>query len=123
MATFNNLNDWAKHRNMSLDKVVRAAIIELFSSVILATRVDTGRLAGNWQMTRAGQLTAEVDTLDPTYQIGLAKVKAKADSEGVWYLINNLDYAEYWEERDAMVMRNVFRIDQIIRGAVREFVS
>lgn len=121
MATFTSLDDWARKRGESLDKVVKGTMIELFSGIITATRVDTGRMAGNWQLVRS-DTTRVLERLDPTYSLGQAEVR-KVDAEGVWYFVNNVEYAGYWEERDGMVMRNVFRVDQIVRNSVREHVS
>jgi hypothetical protein len=36
------------------------------------------------------------------------------------YISSNLPYSAIWEERDAMIAKNVARIDRNIREAVRE---
>ena len=33
------------------EKVARSALTELFSSIVISTPVDTGRLRGNWQIS------------------------------------------------------------------------
>ena len=46
------------------EQLGRAVKIELFSGVIRDTRVDTGRLRGNWQTSESAPKTGELDRLD-----------------------------------------------------------
>lgn len=110
---------FAKECNATLDETARAIKIELFSSVIRDTRVDTGRLRGNWQTTTGRPAEGEVERLDPTGSQATAEVQAGVSGDTVDYLTNNLPYAEVWEERDAMIDKNMARIAQIVRRASR----
>ena len=59
------------------DKIARTAALELFSSVIRSTPVDTGRARGNWQ-TSVGQPTPnEIDRDDKSGAQALTEVQAK----------------------------------------------
>lgn len=107
-----------------VDEVVRAVKIELFTGVIMDTRVDTGRLRGNWQTTTGMMAMSEIERVDkiPQGSIGGAaydEAVGGVTADGLDYLTNNLPYAEVWEERDGMIARNVARIDRIIRNKVR----
>lgn len=104
----------ASHIGANIDELARAVKIEIFSGVIRDTRVDTGRLRGNWQTTTGSPAPSQLDRADPTGASAIADAQGvKADT--VDYLTNNLPYAEVWEERDGMVARNVARVERTIR--------
>jgi hypothetical protein len=98
-----------------MDQFMRAVKISLMNGVIRDTRVDTGRLKGNWQTTTGSEATGTVDRFDPGGGMAQADVRATVQGDTVDYLTNNLPYAEVWEERDGMVARNVARLDRILR--------
>lgn len=99
----------------SFDESVRAIKIELFSGVIRDTRVDTGRLRGNWQTTADAPAQSEIERLDPTGEKAIDEVKNKVTSEKVDFLTNNLPYAATMEEKDGMIDKNVARLGRIIK--------
>lgn len=108
---------WAEHikrltdkGGKDLGKLCKAIKIELFSGVVADTRVDTGRLRGNWQIQEGTAAKGEVDTLDPTGSAVTADINSKSSEDGVTYFTNNLPYAKVYEEKDAMVARNVVRV-------------
>ena len=107
----------AKVLGQDIDQTVRAIKIELFNGVIRDTRVDTGRLRGNWQTTTRVPATGEIERTDEFGAV--AEVHQNVTGHGVDYLTNNLNYAEVWEERDGMIARNVARIDRIVREKTR----
>jgi len=107
-----------------VDQIVRAIKIELFNGVIRDTRVDQGRLRGNWQTTNNNPASGTRENMDNVPQgsdggSAQAEVVAtvKADTED--WLSNNLPYAGVWEERDGMIRRNVSRLNRIIREKSR----
>jgi hypothetical protein len=102
-----------------VDQVIRATKIALFNGVIRDTRVDTGRLRGNWQTTTGSPAPSEIARLDPSGSAAQADVKATVGSDTVDFLTNNLPYAEVWEQRDGMIAKNVARIERNIAEAVR----
>jgi hypothetical protein len=110
-----NVSAFAKETKSSVDEAVRTIKIELFSSVILDTRVDTGRLRGNWQTTTGSPADGEIDRLDPLGSGATREVRQGVKPDTVDYLTNNLPYAEVWEDKDGMVAKNVARITQIVR--------
>jgi len=98
-----------------VDEVIRAVKISLFNGVIRDTRVDTGRLRGNWQTTTGAEAGGTVERLDPSGASAIAEVAANVKPDTVDYLTNNLPYSEVWEQQDGMVARNAARLDRIIR--------
>ena len=84
--------------------------------VINDTRVDTGRMKGNWQTT-VGMSTGQV--LQETDKSGVRTVTVMGRNVGgageTTYLTNNVPYVQFWEQRDGMVAKNIARLETIIR--------
>ena len=110
------LDDIVKRAESTLDEFVRAVKIELFTGVINDTRVDTGRMKGNWQTT-VGISTGQV--LQETDKSGVRTVTVMGRNVGgageTTYLTNNVPYVQFWEQRDGMVAKNIARLETIIR--------
>jgi len=109
----------AEEKNATLDQVARAITISLFNGVINDTRVDTGRLRGNWQASTGQPERGTIERLDPNGTQATAQVESTVQSGAVNYLTNNLPYAEVWEQRDGMVARNAARIERTTAEEVR----
>lgn len=113
---------------MHASQVARGIKIELFDSIIMDTRVGNpsawksppppgyvgGRMRGNWQTQEGTPITTEIDRIDPTGVATLSEMRARVGT-GETYMTNNLPYVKRWEDEDAMVAKNVARIDQIVR--------
>lgn len=108
-----------------LEDLSRLFTLDLFDGVILDTRVDTGRLRGNWQASVGRPASGAIDAVaaggsnadrlpfvDPVANAA-QRVEPLSDN----FLTNNLPYAEVWEQRDAMVGRAVARVEQALRTA------
>ena len=54
------LGEWAGKTAKELDQMVRAIQIETFTQCINLTRVDTGRMRGNWQTNVGSPITKEI---------------------------------------------------------------
>ena len=119
MATV-NISAWAKKTNTTLDEAVRGITINLFSSIIEDTRVDTGRLRGNWQSSIGSPITNDTTVTDKTGTATISAMQRKVKSGVVNIMTNNLPYAEYWEQQDAMVAKNMARIVRNIKAEVRK---
>ena len=119
MATV-NISAWAKKANLTLDEAVRGITINLFSSIIENTRVDTGRLRGNWQASIGSPITSETTRTDKSGRETIRQMQGKVKSGVVNIMTNNLPYAEYWEQQDAMVAKNMARIERNIKAEVRK---
>lgn len=129
MSTFaRQIESFALKVNTATEKVIRAVVIELFSSVIADTPVDTGRARGNWQTRVNTPATDEINRLDPSGFKSMAEARAANFKLGdVVYLTNNLPYINRLEFEghskqapNGMVRKNVARIEGILRKAVSE---
>ena len=109
----------AEKTNATLDEAARAITISLFNGVINDTRVDTGRLRGNWQASIGQPEQGTIERLDPNGTQATAQVESTVQSGEINYLTNNLPYAEVWEQRDGMVARNAARIERTVAEEVR----
>lgn len=98
-----------------IGKLAKAIKIEAFSGIVSDTRVDTGRLRGNWQIQEDSPASGELDRTDPTGSAVTSEVVREASEGGVTYFVNNLPYAVVYEEKDAMVARNVERVKANIK--------
>ena len=121
--TYIPLNRLAETLNKEIDQVVKAVKINTFNGVIRDTRVDTGRLRGNWQITTGQPASGDVDTINNIPQGddgGSAQddVIKTVKSDTIDWLTNNLPYAEYWEGRDGMIDKNVARLQRNIQEAI-----
>jgi len=110
------------------DKIARVATLELFSGVIKATPVDTGRARGNWQTTVGSPAKGRLEREDKSGSEAIAEVEAKTP-EGtgqVTYLSNNLPYIMELEEGsskqapEGMVKRNMDRVQKMVDLAIRK---
>jgi len=81
---------------------------DTFADVIKRTRVDEGRLRGNWQISDGAPETGVLDVVDSTVEGQIPSSQSTAiqkgsTPEGITYFVNNLPYAKVYEEKDAMV--------------------
>jgi alkylhydroperoxidase/carboxymuconolactone decarboxylase family protein YurZ len=109
----------AEHIGGGLENLVRAAKLEIFSGVIMDTRVDTGRLRGNWQTTNGSPANGTIERVDASGASAIAEAQRNIKPDTVDWLTNNLPYSEVWEEKDRMVARNVARVERTIRNKAR----
>ena len=119
-----NIAEYVWKKNGTLEQVARVVFLKLFSGVISDTIVDTGRLMGNWQTTAGYPASGTLER----YAAGGSKGNFRAENEplgkikglDVYYLTNNLPYAEKLERRDGMIVKNAARIGRNIREAINE---
>lgn len=136
-----DLRKFAERAGKSLDDTCRAVAIKWFSSTVMSTPVDTGRLRGNWQMTLGAPAAGVTDVTDKSGKITVAAITQQVGGVGkVNYLVNNLPYAstaEYggWngptekvtgsgfstQAPEGMVRINFIRIKSIIEQTAREY--
>lgn len=106
----------SKHIDEAID-LRKNVIYELFSSVVLLTRVDTGRARGNWIFSdRAPNYQKSTEATDKSGQVTLSKIYSQVSGEdGIYHLNNNVPYIGFLEELDGMMNKSVRRIDGILR--------
>lgn len=109
------------------EQVVRKVAIDLLTSLVMKSPVDTGRFRGNWFMQSGSpstRTTGQVDT-SGTSTIGLGSVQAFRFKMGdTIYITNHLPYAkrlEYgWSQQapGGMVRITISEFDQYLTRAV-----
>tara|TARA_R110000772_G_scaffold268452_1_gene395603 strand:+ start:36338 stop:36697 length:360 start_codon:yes stop_codon:yes gene_type:complete len=110
---------WAKKVNADLGSAVLAIKMELFSGVILATRVDTGRMRGNWQTQTGEGIYQEITRKDKEGGRPIAEAAARVTVNGVDYLTNNVPYAAVWNEQDAIIDGQIARVENNIARLIK----
>ena len=113
-----DISQWAKKAELSLEEAARGITLKLFSSVIIDTRVDTGRMRGNWQASIGSPRANETDSKDPAGQSTVQQMSATVRSGTLNIMTNNVPYAPYWEQHDGMIAKNMARINRIVREEV-----
>jgi hypothetical protein len=108
---------FAETIGVRLSQVVRAIKISLFNGVIRDTRVDTGRLRGNWQTSNHRPELKERENRSEAE--AMAEVAQTVKPDTVDYITNDLPYAAVWNERDGIIDKNVARVERNVREAVR----
>ncbi len=105
------------------ETVMRSVSLKLFSAIIKASPVDTGRFRGNWQTTGVTPATGLIAGVDPTGNKAVnsaATFITNAPGWDTFTLTNNLPYAErleYGLSKQAptgVVRVNVIRFQQLI---------
>lgn len=105
------------------ETVMRSVTLKLFSAIIKASPVDTGRFRGNWQTTGVTPATGLIAGVDPTGNKAVnsaATFITNAPGWDTFTLTNNLPYAERleygWSKQapTGIVRVNVVRFQQLI---------
>jgi len=109
------IDQFISETTKAIGGAAKAIKLEVFAGVIDDTRVDFGRLKGNWQTTTGRAASGEVENEDKSGSGVKAVMEATITEDGVDYLSNNLDYAPMWEEKDGMIARNLARVETIVR--------
>ena len=89
------LSEFASSVSLKMDNIFKDVVIEVGSSVIRISPVDTGHFRKNWQLQLEGEQTSEVAGFDTTGASALAAIVAKANnlSAGqVAYILNHVEY-------------------------------
>lgn len=122
-----DIQKFAKKTNQSTEEALQGTFISLFSSVILATPVLTGRLRGNWFCTINKPSMKSTEMKDPsggkTVNNMAGKVEGWNPENQICYLTNNLPYAQIREDERGMVATNVLRIKRTLKESVRNVTN
>lgn len=123
MSFESDLELYARRVGKSLDETCRSITIKWFSSTIMSTPVDTGRLRGNWQASQEAPASGTTEDIDKNGSATISKFIRKIGGAGsVNYLVNNMDYAEKIEygASGGMVRKNHARILRIVKQSAAE---
>ena len=106
------------------EKVMRQVSIKLFSAIIKATPVDTGRARNNWFASGSAPSSGTTDATDKSGNIAIGNATSFVLKATDWHeftLTNNLPYAQrleygHWSKQapQGMVRINVSRFQQLI---------
>lgn len=105
------------------EKVMRQVSIKLFSAIIKASPVDTGRFRMNWMASGGTPASGTTDAVDKSGNIAIGNATSFVLKATDWHeftLTNNLQYAqrlEYgWSQQApaGVVRTNVSRFQQLI---------
>jgi hypothetical protein len=118
MSFSSDIKAYAKKTNQKAASVANAVKLKLFTGIILDTRVDTGRLRGNWQTSTGYPKYGVIDRDDKSGSAAVQEAISNVTTNGVDYMTNSLPYAEVWEEKDGMVAKNITRIERNLKEAV-----
>ena len=119
---------FAEKTREAIDDVFREVVIEIGTSVIRLSPVDTGRFKGNWQFTIGSPSNQSLDTVDKAGHETIAALVAQVSSleaGQIAYIVNNLVYGvplEYGHSAQApagMVQITLARFQQIVEEAIR----
>ncbi|WP_421560828.1 MULTISPECIES: HK97 gp10 family phage protein [unclassified Pseudomonas] len=123
-----SLAAFAEQTKEAIDDVFREVVIEIGTSVIRLSPVDTGRFKGNWQFTVGAPSSQSIDIFDKAGHETIATLVAevsKLEAGQVAYIVNNLVYGvplEYGHSDQApagMVQITLARFQQIVEEAIR----
>lgn len=94
-----DLNKFIARYGTNVDKVVRKVCLDLTSSIVLKTPVDTGRARANWQMTIGQPATGTVEAFDKRGRstIAAGREVIKQAPGNVFWITNNLPYIRVLE--------------------------
>lgn len=112
---------FAEKTKENLEDVDVAFKLSLFNRIAALTRVDTGRMRGNWQVSTNTPAAGETGRFQSAAnaQIDPAEV-AKILPFSATYLTNNVPYILVWEEQDGMVDRARADALRILNEAVQD---
>ena len=115
MSGWDDLIKYAEKTSARIDEVASAIKIELFNGIVDDTRVDTGRLKGNWSIQNGKFTKVILNTFDKNGAKVKNRIKQRSKPDTITFFTNNLPYAIVMELKDGMVARNVARIKSIIK--------
>ena len=81
----------AKRINATVEQVGRNVVLEWFNGTVESTPVDTGRLQGNWQISKPSPKSGEIERKGKGGP--LADNRAQVRKPDNYWLVNNLPYA------------------------------
>jgi len=115
----------ARRMGVRAEEVVAEVIKELYGSTVKDTPVDTSRLQGNWQLTMNVPAAGNLERFGADGPAG--EIQGGVGAPGLYYLTNNLPYAERiemdgWSHTKApqgMVRINARRVHHILAQEAR----
>lgn len=128
MSFSGDIGSFVRKATEAHNKITRVATLELFSGIIRATPVDTGRARGNWQASVGAPVAGELEREDKAGSAAIADAEKNTPPGAgqMTYLANNLPYIEDLERGsstqapEGMVRKNVDRVQKMVDIAARK---
>ncbi len=123
------LEGFAEYAKAAADEIFKSVVIQVGSSLINLSPVDTGRFLANWQFSINSTSNASLDETDQMGDKTLARFVKEVGPltyGQTAYIYNNLIYAiplEYGHSRQSpagMVRITAARFQQIVQQAIQE---
>ena len=124
---------WADDTETDANDVLRKICLDIYTGVLLRTRVDTGRLRGSWRMNigspdnsvigKGEEISSPGSTgSNPTSQeIGYALgITGQIQLGDLIVISNSLPYAQVWNEEDSIVDDTVGEVLSNLEEALAE---
>ena len=94
------LRKFAEKTELKINDVVRKIGLEVYSSVVMRSPVDTGRFRGNWNVSLANfdPSVSELTDKEGAASIARASISIADYKGGSIYISNNLPYAKRLED-------------------------
>ena len=106
-------------RKQDLNTASRGVTLRIFDAVVRDTRVDTGRLRGNWNASVGSPDTTTTEAVDKTPGLR-QEMRDRVSPLALNVLANSLPYAEVWEQRDGMIARAIADVERLLREEVEK---
>ncbi len=126
------ISDWVDQTETDAADALRKICLDIYTGVLIRTRVDTGRLRGSWRMNIGSADTtvlnadedppAVSDKAPPTgtefgYALG---VTAQIELGDLIVISNSLPYAQIWNDEDSIVDDTVGEVLANLEEALAE---
>lgn len=118
-----DVSNFVKKAKKNNELVMRQVSIRLFSAIIKASPVDTGRFRMNWQTSGVTPASGVLSGTDPSGSNATSSAVSFVTGASNWYdftLTNNLPYAQRlefgWSKQapSGVVRINVLRFNQLL---------
>ena len=112
MTEFVSISSWVKTQAGRQDTVVRKTVLDVDKSISMRSPVDTGRFKGNWMLGIDFQPSgvslekfdkSSLGTVGATVAEHASQLPRLHAAGKVYYLVNNLDYANLLENGHSQV--------------------
>jgi len=131
MSFADDIRKFQQKTQLSMDVIVRKVVIDMSTSMIRMSPVDTGRFRGNWMIGVGSPDVSTIEAVDKDGSTSIARITAAVGSVqagGVVYITNSLPYArrlEYGWSKQApsppgIVRLTVQRYSEYIANAVKD---
>jgi len=131
MSFADDIRKFQQKTQLSMDVIVRKVVIDMSTSMIRMSPVDTGRFRGNWMIGVGSPDVSTIEAVDKDGSTTTARITAAVGSVqagGVVYITNSLPYArrlEYGWSKQApsppgIVRLTVQRYSEYIANAVKD---